>query len=75
MTSKIDRLKAAFAVMDERAGNELLLIAETLAQAHPRKMAGGHLSLVASSTLTSRPVQVLEKPEHVGSTAIISAVK
>lgn len=75
MTSKSERLNAFFAVMDERAGNELLLIAETLAKAHPRKLAGGHLALVASNTLDSRLVNGLGETKHVSPAAIISALK
>lgn len=73
MTS-IERWNAAFAAMDDRARNELLMMAETMAMAHPRRKTG-RLSLVSPSVMAVRPAQHLGHPEHVFTPALVSSVK
>jgi len=72
--TKIERWNAAFAAMDDRARNELLMMAEAAAQFHPREQEK-RLSLVPSDVGLVRRTNVLSHTEHVGPAPLIRAVK
>lgn len=72
--TNIDRWKAAFEAMDDRAQNELLLMAEAAARAHPR-LQEKRLALVASNMIAIRSAQRLGQTEHIGTATLVGAAK
>lgn len=71
--TKIERWNAAFAAMDDRARDELLLMAEAAARAHPRRNER-RLALVVSNVIAG-PGQRFGKAEDVGAATLVGAVK